>query len=226
MSLNADLIAIGFRLATIEKVGRASTDLDLERTLVNCAIEIVEQNDARLFAVALSWLNVHARYVHLDKFLKYIQSLPLDNSSKFVLKAFVVYGAELNLPNWKKAISKLRCDGHFAFRGRRAEDFDTSKFNESYESFREVGFFINKNSVRIRPSDCLPPSLLAKKNKQYKNRVLFGANWRADLFTLYDSGVPTAYAAAKILGCSKETARKIFNDWDTYRQAFGYRIPV
>ena len=54
---------------------------------------------------------------------------------------------------------------------------------------------------------------LIQKNLQYRNRLLFGASWRADIITAIQMGMKTPYEISKKIGCSYEPAYRIFKEY-------------
>ncbi len=77
----------------------------------------------------------------------------------------------------------------------------------------KIGIMIPEGSLRIRDKDVLPAEILLKKNMQFKNRLLFGANWRADIITAIEWGMENPNRISKLLGCSYEPANRIFREY-------------
>jgi hypothetical protein len=74
------------------------------------------------------------------------------------------------------------------------------------------GFLIPKNSEPIHEKYILSPRQLASCNQHYKNKLLYGANWRADIITAIEKGARNPRQASKISSSSYEPAHRIFND--------------
>jgi hypothetical protein len=53
----------------------------------------------------------------------------------------------------------------------------------------------------------------------FKNRVLFGCNWRADIISCIGLGFANPSEIKRRLHCSYETAHRVFNDYTLFQQA-------
>jgi hypothetical protein len=67
--------------------------------------------------------------------------------------------------------------------------------------------------------------LITKTNHWIRNRIFFGCNWRADIYTMlsrqdYQKATMTTYRLAKDLGCSNETALRIRKNFELLEQSF------
>ena len=78
---------------------------------------------------------------------------------------------------------------------------------------------IAEGSLRIREDDVLPPAVLAKKNKQYRNRLLYGPSWRADIITAIENGAKNPTEISKSIGCSYEPAYRVFTEYSLAKAA-------
>jgi hypothetical protein len=54
---------------------------------------------------------------------------------------------------------------------------------------------------------------LIKSNLQYKNRFIYGANWRADIITAIQFGYDNPSKIKDLIGCSYEPANRIFKQY-------------
>ena len=79
---------------------------------------------------------------------------------------------------------------------------------------KEVNIIIPDGSIRIRDRDVLLPQQLAKQNSQYRNRLKFGANVRADVVTAIEARVGNPYKISKQFYCSYESARRIVREFE------------
>lgn len=66
---------------------------------------------------------------------------------------------------------------------------------------------------------------LAERNHQYRNRVLYGANRRADIITAVESGWGNPSAVANILGCSYEPAHRVLRDYYLFEAVIAKKKP-
>ena len=56
--------------------------------------------------------------------------------------------------------------------------------------------------------------LLAQRNPQYRNRLIIGPNWRADIITEIERGAKNPNQISKKLNCSYESAHRVWNDYN------------
>ncbi len=72
---------------------------------------------------------------------------------------------------------------------------------------------------RIRLSDVLQPAALARNNLQYRNHLIYGATWRADVITALETQVGNAHQIATLIGCQKQLAKRICKDFSLAQEA-------
>ena len=58
-----------------------------------------------------------------------------------------------------------------------------------------------------------PPKELAHDTQQCRNRLLYGASWRADIIAAIEQGAANPFIISKTLGCSYEPAHRIFREY-------------
>ncbi|MBI4565989.1 MAG: hypothetical protein HY716_14985 [Planctomycetes bacterium] len=78
------------------------------------------------------------------------------------------------------------------------------------EWLRKVNFCVPNGSLRIRDEDVLKPGELVRRNRQYRNRCLYGPSWRADIVTALECGLRSPAAIARAIGCSYEPAYRVY----------------
>jgi hypothetical protein len=59
----------------------------------------------------------------------------------------------------------------------------------------------------------MTPEELVKVNQQYRNRYLYGPNWRADIITAIESGLTSPTQIMRRVGCSYEPAHRVWREW-------------
>jgi len=202
ISLDQKLQYIGFQISGPRKINFEQW-IDIENTLYEATLEI--SIDSRLFSLICSWVSVHGDYVIIEKLMKLQRKI---NSPWLV--AVAICAANLGFHQWKRLIKKQR--GTFSLVDQNLALSSISIKGEEPQ-FRNKGFLIPKGSIRIRSSDALDPEHLVRSNSQYRNRLLFGASWRADIITAIEKGMKTPYEIAKVLGCSYEPAHRIFKEY-------------
>jgi hypothetical protein len=61
------------------------------------------------------------------------------------------------------------------------------------------------------------PEELLKINLQFRNRLIYGANWRADIITAIQMGIDNPNKIKELIGCSYEPANRIFKEYSMAR---------
>jgi hypothetical protein len=54
------------------------------------------------------------------------------------------------------------------------------------ERFKGTSLIVPAGALRDRPSDVLSPSVLAQRHRGYRNRLMIGPTWRADVWTVLE----------------------------------------
>jgi hypothetical protein len=209
---NQDLIAIGIRLGGVSSREDAVA-ADLESVLLQAAGAM--SSDARLASLLFSWVHVHADYVIVEKLRKRIRTAEEDGCVVGIT-ALAAYAVHRGKHKWKKLIVRSE-KAAFLSASRAAES--AIHLKGSVPWLAEYGVLAAQGSIRVRPEDILSPSELARINLQYRNRLLFGAQWRADIITaswlLLRTGPPrssglsdiVAVLIGQITGCDLQPRR-------------------
>jgi hypothetical protein len=214
--LDVKLRAIGFQFAgaSHELQKDVSSEelnkkwVDIEATLLDACYEI--EKDARLLSFLMSWIKVHGDYVITEKLMKLARKQERARGKCQWLAALAAFAAHVGQHKWKKLIVKHSTPLYLhsqelsqsALRLKGREDF-----------LADQNIHIAKGSLRIRESDVSTPEQLVLKNRQYRNRYLYGASWRADIITAIEVGFENPFQIAKTLGCSYEPAHRIFSEY-------------
>lgn len=92
--------------------------------------------------------------------------------------------------------------------GRRGED----------ARFDQTALRVPAGALRDRKADVLSPQLLARQHTGYRNRVMMGPTWRADVWTVLQKAPEvTASEAARQAGSSFATAWQVVRDFRLLR---------
>ncbi len=204
--LEEKLVYIGISLS-IERIIPKKIWVDIEQTLIDACYEV--ESDSRLLGLLISWIDVHGRYLIADKFLKLYRLTSKFRGESPWFYALCAYGVENGILKLKKGIKKQK--GPVFFRNEKSKTLFEIKGPIPF--LEKIGIMIPQGSIRVREKDVLPSEILLKTNKQFKNRLLFGANWRADIITAIEWGMENPNRIAKLLGCSYEPANRVFREY-------------
>lgn len=206
--LNTSLASIGILLGGVATPGKkAIKNFDIEQVLLDAAGQI--PNDGRLASLLFSWIKVHARHVIVEKLRKILRKSP-DENKPLAISTLAAYAVEEGEHKWKKLIYPKYKD-EYLFNSKSAQSAVKLKGAELWA--KNYGILIASGSIRIRVDDIMSVEQLAGYNKQYCNRLLFGASWRADIITAIQRGANTATEIMKQVGCSYEPAHRIRHEY-------------
>jgi hypothetical protein len=189
-------------------------DADVEVTLVAAAVAGMDHNDLRILAVLTTWFGVHHAHVNADKLVRLVRATPSVRVG--------AYWAALSAWQAKDRRFKRLVDDHSvapvdllhvgnAFQlARRGED----------ERFRGTALRAPAGTLRDRSGDVLSPQELVRRHAGYRNRVLMGPSWRADVWTVLEKAPDISVAElARRVSCSFATAWEAAQDFRLLRDA-------
>lgn len=200
------LESIGFRV-TNAAVKNRPEEIDIEKTLVESLYHI--DTDGRLLSLILSWLTVHGSHLMADKFFKeYSDAKEFLGESPW-FGAVCSYMFKLKDHRFKKGVKKLKSPHSFAFRDQSS----LIKIKGSVDFLSDINILVPNSAIRIREEDVLTVEELVKANHQYRNRYIFGANWRAEIFTSIQNGAHNPNQVAKLLGIARSRVGIVFKEY-------------
>lgn len=186
-----------------------SMESDPETAIVSLVTSKEFPEDKKMMSIALLWLKEYSTFVHIEK-LK-IQVRHLDMDALAILGALSLKCVVFGDHRWKTITLLVKKK-----LGSRKSDLCD---DEVFLKTRGIDPDFLKFGIRVTPiSPDEPRKLLARKrviqrNAWLKSRLLFGTNLRADIAALKSlKTASTAYAAAKLLGCSMNAAYRNWND--------------
>ena len=201
--LTARMVGIGFLFAAEPEI-----DADIETTLVFASVAGMDEDDLRVLSVLTTWLGVHHLHVNADRLVRLVGEQPSER-----VRAY-----------WAAVASWLAKDRRFArllavYDGPPVELLPTGtefQITRRGEDPRFVGSKLRAPSgtLRDRAADVLPPEVLVRRHAAYRNRVLMGPSFRADVWTVLEK-CPTLPVAdvARRAACSFATAWQVVQDF-------------
>ncbi len=205
--LTARMVGVGMNFAATPE-----RDADLESTLVHASQLGMDDGDLRVLSVLTTWLGVHHAHVNADRLVR----LATAETSERV-RAY-----------WAAIASWLAKDRRFArlntaYDGPRVDllpvgtDFQLKRRGEDP---RFVGSKLKApaGTLRDRNDDVLSPEVLARRHAGYRNRLLMGPTWRADVWTVLERAPELSVAeVARRASCSFATAWQVVQDFKLLR---------
>jgi hypothetical protein len=207
--LTARMVGIGMNFAA-----EAEACADIESTLLHASALGMDGGDLRVLAVLTTWLGVHHSYVNADRLVRLVGADPSQRVRAYwaAIAAWLkkdrrlarLAGASVDAPT-----DLLPTGTEFQIK-RRGED----------ERFTGSTLRVPKGTLRDREEDVLPPELMVRRHAGYRNRVLMGPSFRADVWTVLEREPDLAIAdVARRASCSFATAWQTARDYRLLRRA-------
>lgn len=205
-TLTARLIGLGMAFE-----GEPDPAADIEHSLVEASEVGMDGDDLRVLSVLTTWLGVHHGHVHADRLVRLVLTGSPRVRAFWSAVASWLGGrrfARLNRLYQDEVIDLLRVGTEFQI-ARRGED----------ARFAGSAVRIPAGTLRERFSDVVTPADLVRRHPGYKNRVLMGASWRADVWTVLERDPSlTPASAARLVGCAFATAWQVAQDFSLFHQ--------
>lgn len=201
--LTRNMVGIGFNFAA-----EANPFAPIEETLVYASAVGMDENDLRVLAVLTTWVGVHHAYINADRLVRCVTEH----------ESFRVRTYWAAVQRWRSKdrrfarLSKLH-HGSPVDLLPVGTDFQIARRGED-ERFENSALRVPAGTLRDRSADVLAPSLLVRRHTGYRNRVLMGPTWRADVWTVLEHDPELSVAdAARCAGCSFATAWQVLQDF-------------
>jgi len=207
--LTARMVGIGLSFADEPEV-----DADIESTLVFASSAGMDEADLRVLSVLTTWLGVHHAHVNVDRLVRLVSEHPSER-----VRAY-----------WAAVASWVHKDRRFArllglYDGPPVEVLPTGtafQIQRRGEDPRFVGSKLRAPSgtLRDRAADVLAPDVLVRRHAGYRNRVLMGPSFRADVWTVLEKSPGLSVAdVARRAACFFATAWQAVQDFRLLRAA-------
>ena len=196
-ALTASMVGIGMKFASH---GRA--EANIEDTLLAASAAGMQDDDLRVLAVLVTWLRLHHPRVNADRLYRAVQAY--EGAGDTRVRAF--WAA---VGNWLRGEMKDQRFARFAglYRGPRIDllgvrgAFLLRRSGED-ERFAESPLRVPAGVLRDRETDVLSPADLARRHATYRQRVVMGPTYRADMWAALDRepGLSAAELARRAYG--------------------------
>lgn len=186
-------------------IANAPKDMFPEECLAELSLHLLQ--DIKALVLAVGAVKAHAPVFHPEFLLKTIRNRQCD---------FNVIGALLSKTQdrrFQKVIEFCRAQNFVSEKPAKMLSF-ALKIGQS-----EVDIEFKSFGIQISQLDAVDEKKITKidlflKNNVYiRNRLLFGCNWRADIISVIDVGLDSPTAVKNRLGCSYETAHRVFSEY-------------
>ena len=208
-ALTRDMAGIGMNFAAAPNV-----DAPIEETLVHASSLGMDDGDLRVLSVLTRWLDVHAVYINADRLVRCVSDHPSVRVRAYWAAVAHWLGRDrrfgrLTALHDGSALDLLPVGTAFQI-ARRGED----------ERFVGSVLRVPADTLRRRDADVISPESLARQHAGYRNRVLMGPTWRADVWTVRERSPELSVAeVARRAGCSFATAWQVVQDFALLRES-------
>lgn len=201
--LSSRMVGIGMNFAA-----KPEADADIESTIVHASALGMDEGDLRVLAVLTTWLGVHHTHVNADRLVRIVGAHPSERVRGY----------------WAAIATWLKKDRRFArlanaYEGGTVELLATGtafqiKRHGEDSRFTASPLRAPNGTLRDRPADVLSPEVLIRQHAGYRNRVLMGPSFRADVWTVLEKtqGLSVAEIARRA-SCSFATAWQTVQDF-------------
>ncbi len=166
----------------------------------------MDDGDFRVLSVLTTWVGVHHAHVNADWLVRLVASHESMRVRAYWSGIAVWLGKDrrfARLLSEQAPVDLLPVGTVFQLK-RKGED----------ERFAGSAMRVPRGTLRDRLEDVLPAEVLAKRHAGYRNRVIIGPTWRADVWTVLEKAPQlSASEAARRASCSFATAWQATKDF-------------
>lgn len=175
-ALTSAMVGIGMNFAA-----KASKQPNIEDTLLFASIEAMDNADLRALAVLVTWFGVHHPWVNADRLTNLVEAC--DSGRVRALWAA--------LAQWKAKDRRFARLARLHHGGRvdvlpTGTDFQVRRRGED-PRFEGTALRVPAGVLRDRAADVLTPAELARRHRAYRQRVMTGPTYRADLWAVLEA---------------------------------------
>lgn len=210
LTLDEQLSSIGLMILTRSLSPSEIESVDIEESLANAFVCLNEPGNQRLLSLLLSWMSIHGKSVILEKLLKILSRKQAEGDAVHFATLVARFAERNGIKRWKIL-------SNFAPKGvvivgpvDLAQSLVNLRGEEDWST--DSGFIVPKGTVTIDSKWVLARDSLAAINRQYRNRLIYGAQWRADIVTAIELGAKTPTDISRMCGASYEPCHRVMSE--------------
>lgn len=205
-SFNTALSRIGIRIWAKDIDEKFNGFVDIEETIVKALYDA--PTDGRLMSLIFSWQKIHGEFLITEKFFKICTLFERVRGPNHFINAFCAYSVHLGLHKYKKGSVPLKKERYLT-----TEAPSMIKARGAVDWLKKINILCPIPYFVLKEESIMPQVDLLKYNLQYKNRFIYGANWRADIITAIQLGFDNPSKIKNLIGCSYEPANRIYKQY-------------
>ncbi len=159
---------------------KAARDPNIEDTLLAASVEGMERDDLRVLAILVTWLGVHHSWMNADRLIRAVEAHPSERVRAFWAAVAKWLERDRRLARLARTSRGSRVDLL-----RTGADFQVKRRGEDVR-FETGPLRVPAGALRDRQQDVVLPAELAKRHRTYRQRVLIGSSYRADMWAELD----------------------------------------
>ncbi len=205
-NLNTAISRIGFRISSNDLDKSTEDFIDLEETLIKALY--AAKTDGRLLSLIFSWQKINGEYLITEKFFKIRDRYQKILGPNHLINAFCAFSLHIGIHKFKKGSVRLK-SVQFLLREAPA----AIKSSGAVAWLKDINILCANDHFVLKTESVMTPIELVKHNLQFRNRLMYGANWRADIITAIQLGIENPSQIKELIGCSYEPANRIFKQY-------------
>lgn len=189
-------------------------DANIENTLLFASEAGMLEHDLRVLGVLVQWIEMHGARINADRLARAVSRHAAPRVRAFWAAVGAWLGKDRRLARLAKGYTGPPVDllptGTGFQIARRGED----------ERFANTCLRVPAGTLRRRKGDVLSPVDLARLHGGYRNRILMGPSWRADVWTVLerDPNLSVSQVARRAY-CAFATAWQVKQDFELFGQS-------
>ena len=210
LSLDEKLAAIGILISSKPLTKNEVSGVDIESTLVEVFVALNEERNFRLLLPVFSWIEVHGSSVIIEKLLKILRKFAENKQDVSLAGLVAKFALHKRHRRWA-TIAK-----NFTYHAKSPRHLGPRDMADSLLLLRGEenwamgsGYKVPKGVISSNTKWVLSSKALAMFHHQYRNRLIYGPQWRADIISAYELGAKTPTEASRISGASYEPCHRV-----------------
>ncbi len=209
--LEEKLAAIGVMTASRRLSARDVAAVDIEATIADVvAAFAADPSSLRWLGPVLAWIREHGSAVIVEKLTKLLHHRASDGTSVEYAALLARFAVAEGHKRWHSLLQFAPATPRLVGPPDLAPSLLKLRGEEDWA--REAGFRVPRGSLTAEAKWTLSRAALARVNRQYRNRLVYGAQWRADIVTAVERGARTPTEASRASGASYEPCHRVFSE--------------
>lgn len=210
LSLDQKLAGIGLMVSSKSLLVSEMARVDIESTLAEAFVALLDERNLRLLLPVFTWIEVHGSSVIIEKLIKILSKSASDKQDTSLAALFAKFALLAGHKRWSTVANKFKlklATPRLLGPSDMAASLVSLRGEESWS--KDSGYIVAKGLISSNSKWVLSRKALAKLNHQYRNRLIYGPQWRADIITAYEQGAKTPTEASRISGASYEPCHRV-----------------